>query len=440
MDFEIKERHYEKVKDFVAHSRHDVTDSAMNKRANSVAFLQKNLSKEPENPKLVSSAEGKLKKILFTIPKNIKDENGKPIWNILEDIFQKLPDYTELLLVVQQESLGFIQEWAKEKQIQQRVHTINMPNYIDITVWAEDPYVIANDSETGDVYFMEPHSFPRWEDGFIAFIASQELGFKRVKLPIYFEGGNILIGDNFFLIGADYPLKTLHHTTKLIKPEDNESESELITKLYKEHLDKTRELIYVGSTLPVPSNSTSKIEINGEEWEEIFFQNNEGGTIQPIFHIDMFITLAGRSENGKYRVLVGDPKLAAEILELDILKYGMPELFEDVAQGLINNGFEVIKIPLPVVYIDEPEKKERRWYFTSYNNCIVEIIDGTNKTIWLPSYGYGNWQILKKTDDYAKKVFEDLGFKVIPLTDYHPLAENSGSLHCIKKYIERESS
>jgi hypothetical protein len=437
-EFEIKERHYRNVKNFVSHSSHDVTEDAMRKRSNSIAFLQKNLDERPKKPRLVGSADGKLKKILFTIPKDIKREDGKPIWNIYQDIFKKLPVHTHIVLVIQEQSVEFVKNWIKTKKFENRSTIISMPKYINITVWAEDPYLIAEDEDSGEKYFIEPHSFPRWEDGFIAFIAAQELGYKRVKLPLYFEGGNILIGDDFFLMGADYPLESLNQTIKMIKPKEEESEIDMLTRVYNEYLDRSRKIIYVGSTLPVPSNKTTEIEINGEKWEEKLFQNNEGGTLQPLFHIDMFITLAGRGENGKYRVVVGDPRLAAQILELDIEEYAMPELFDDIAQGMEANGFEVIRLPLPVVYFDDREKKERSWYFTTYNNCLVEIISQNEKTIWLPTYGYGNWEVLKKTDDYAKAVYEGLGFKVIMLTDYHPLAAGMGSLHCIKKYLERE--
>jgi hypothetical protein len=436
-NFKIKRRHYKSVRNFVAHHSYNVSSGSMKKRANSTCFLQKNFSTRPDKPKLVGSADGKLTKIMFSIPGKIAEKAGEPIWNIFTNIFQNLPEHTKIYLVIQSKAMDFIQNWVEQNMSTTRFEFIETPQHIDITVWAEDPYAIAEDLTTGEKYFIESHSFPRWGDGFIGYFASKKLNWNRIITPFYFEGGNMLVGDDFFLIGADYPLESIGHTSKMLNIKEGESETEFLTRIYNEHLDSTRKLIYVGSTLPVPSNNTKKIEINGEEWEEIFFQNNEGGTVQPLFHIDMFITLAGRASNGKYRVLVGDSRLAAEILDMEILKYGIPELFDDVAQGLTNNGFEVIRLPLPVIYLDEPENKKRFWYFTTYNNCLVEIIDEKNKTIWLPTYGYGEWEILKKTDERAREIFEELGFKVIMLTDYHPLAEGSGSLHCIKKYLER---
>ena len=47
----------------------------------------------------------------------------------------------------------------------------------------------------------------------------------------------------------------------------------------------------------------------------------------------MFITLAGR-DGGAYRVLVGDPKLAADILGVPAAPYAMVDVFDDIAAQL----------------------------------------------------------------------------------------------------------
>jgi hypothetical protein len=101
-------------------------------------------------------------------------------------------------------------------------------------------------------------------------------------------------------------------------------------------------------------------------------------------------------------------------------------------------GFEVIRNPLPTVYLDDPDEKERMWYFASSNNALVEISGDEHKTVYLPTYGHGAWKELQKTDEANQKIWEELGFKVIMLGDFHPFAEHSGSLHCIVRYVERK--
>jgi hypothetical protein len=91
--------------------------------------------------------------------------------------------------------------------------------------------------------------------------------------------------------------------------------------------------------------------------------------------------------------------------------------------------------PLPLVYMDDPAARERVWYFATANNALVQ--NGTTKDVWLPTYGYGNWAALEKTDAANEAVWNGLGFTVHKLTDFHPFAENLGAVHCIKKYLAR---
>jgi hypothetical protein len=211
-----------------------------------------------------------------------------------------------------------------------------------------------------------------------------------------------------------------------------------VRRLYGEYLDTARKLIYVGSTIPVPAERRESFTLNGEQWHEDKYVGNDKGTAQPLFHIDMFLTLAGRGPDGKYRVLVGDPRLAAQILDWPVRRHSMPEVFDNIARGLGRIGFEVIRNPLPLVYVDDPESKLRTWYFATSNNALVEIADGAN-TVWLPTYGHGAWSVLEATDRCNQEIWERLGFEVKPLADFHPFAEELGSVHCIKKYLKREA-
>ena len=85
--------------------------------------------------------------------------------------------------------------------------------------------------------------------------------------------------------------------------------------------------------------------------------------------------------------------------------------------------------------MDDVTSQERMWYFATSNNALVQ--NAFSKEVWLPTYGYGNWTELKKTDDANKQIWEGLGFTVHQLSDFHPFAENLGAVHCIKKYLAR---
>jgi hypothetical protein len=76
------------------------------------------------------------------------------------------------------------------------------------------------------------------------------------------------------------------------------------------------------------------------------------------------------------------------------------------------------------------------WYFATSNNAIVQV-ENNQKRVWLPSYGYGDFENLRITDAENKRIWRELGFDVTMLTDFHPYAHDLGAAHCIKKYIVR---
>jgi hypothetical protein len=315
---------------------------------------------------------------------------------------------------------------------------VEAPEYVQFLVWAEDPYVVVEDAsiKRRATYLLEPFTFRRVSDAVIADIVSDATYIRSFQSPLYFQGGNVLIGDDFTLIGADYPANTLalvEQTGHIRVPDDIEA-AEYVHQLYQQTFDPKRRLIYVGTTLPVPQETSRQIMINGERWEEVIYVGT--GEAQPIFHIDMFISLAGRGRSDKYRLLVGSPRMADEILNQAPLPHAMAAIFDDMARTLSQQDFEVIRNPLPLTYLDDPQAKVRMWYFATANNCLVQI-DGQDKRVWLPTYGHGAWSNLKAIDKANKRIWQKLGFNVTELADFHPFAQNLGSVHCIKKYLER---
>jgi len=283
---------------------------------------------------------------------------------------------------------------------------------------------------------VQPHSNRRSGDELASYHAARQFGWHRVKVPVYFEGGNVLVGDDFFLLGADYAVHTFQYMGDLM-PEKGPHLKKSMTELYQQYLDRERILYLIGTTLQLPAEMRRPFKLNGEDWEEVLYPKNGEGTVQPIFHIDMFVTLAGRNENGKYQVLVGDPRMASELLGNSYADLTTPEAFDEVAELLTRLKFEVIRNPLPLVYVDDAQERVRKWYYASYNNALVEVKSAQEKTVWLPTYGHGSWQELQRTDKRNKEIWEQLGFKVSMLEDFHPFAAFSGAAHCIKKYVER---
>lgn len=249
----------------------------------------------------------------------------------------------------------------------------------------------------------------------------------------------MLIGDDFVLLGVDYLFNTLEtfRTSGAVSVPQGADPFDYISGLFRRTFGEDRTLSFPGTRLPVPQFQEGPIQVDGREWVERRYLGT--GQRQPIFHIDMFLSLAGRNDSGRYRVLVGSPTEADRLLDRPPSGYAMHEIFDDVASRLAADGFEVIRNPLPLTYVDFPDEQAREWYFATSNNCLVEIT-GDSRRVWLPTYGHGPWEELKATDDANKRLWESLDFEVTQLGDFNIFAQNLGAVHCIKKYLLRGNS
>ena len=434
-------RHYPKISGLARRTEADVSQEFLQSRPFASRFLVDMMDAKPASPKLVSSIHGPIGRLLLTVPQYAaappSPEEDNPLAAVYKDLLQKMPPAMDLLVATHESVKDEVASWVSAAGLDNNVTIVAIADHLHFSVWAEDGYVIATDEDTGKTYFVEPYEFPRYADALIADFVSNNSDLFSTQAPLYFQGGNLLIGDDFFMIGADYPANSLRYLDRVIISTPGEEPQETIRRLYREYLDTSRNLIYVGSTVPVPSEEASYFTKDGERWEEHKYLGNRPSTTQPLFHIDMFITLAGRNSQGEYQVLVGDPRMAAEILGMPLQPHSMAEIYDNVARGLNRIGFDVIRNPLPLVYVDDPEDRQRIWYFATANNALLHTTESGQNTVWLPSYGHGNWRSLAATDKRNREIWEQLGFEVRMLGDFHPFAENLGAVHCIKKYLKR---
>lgn len=416
------------------------TFEAFKSRANLFSILEPELVSELSQPSLVSSVHGVIQRLFFTIPHWVffpeRYPNEAALIQKYADAFRSiistLPTNTIRTIFTHKRAEQKANQWIQDLGVAGKAELITVTNDLEFTVWAEDAYCICNDLHDDEKYFVEPASFKRAHDAYIADYAVKSTDLKATQLQLYFQGGNVLIGDNFWFIGADYPAKSLK--LGFIVPGPNESERDAVKRVYGKHMDTSRDLIVIGSRVPVPSQKKRPVMVNGQLWDEILYFGNGIGTVQPLFHIDMFITLAGRSENNIYTVLVADPNMAYEILNEEVPEGTMQPVFNDIANQLNTLGFNVIRNPMPMAYDDDDNKKRRYWYFATSNNVILQ---DSEKKVWIPTYGHDYWSNLSATDDANREIWRSLGYEVQQLPNFHPFAANLGAAHCITKYLAR---
>ncbi|HEY4650779.1 MAG TPA: hypothetical protein VIG72_05160 [Pontibacter sp.] len=432
--YPLKPRHYEAIPDLVEEDERDISPEAMKRRCLGISILEEYMA-VPSNPQLMPSTDGILQALVFTIPAYAFRGEHNPIRKVYQDLLLKLPAHTSFYILAHEQITEELTDWLRIHNLLQRTTLHAVPERYEMTIWAEDSFELVHNSNNQALHLVQPHSHRRTSDGNIGYQAAKAFKWSHAKVPLHFEGGNMLVGDDFFLLGVDHAIDTYRDWSGDLL-ESEQAMGNTIAELYRKYLESNRVLYFVGCAMQLPAQRTRKFTLHGEEWEEILYLKNGEGTLQPIFHIDMFITLAGRNSKGKYQVVVGDTRSIADTLGHPY-QLALPDAFDEIAETLSRIGFEVVRNPLPLVYVDDPAKKQRKWYWASYNNALVEITPEGRKTIWLPTYGHGNWPELKTADEENKRIWEELGFNVVMLEDFHPFAENAGAAHCIKKYIRQ---
>jgi hypothetical protein len=362
----------------------------------------------------VSSAHGPLTHVLCSYPEAAARQSTYRA--IYADLFARLPVATRLTLVCAPGARDDLRELIAASSPARDARLIEASEGARFSVWSQDPFVVLRDGD--DTWLLEPARFHRRDDAAIARALESEGVARPRRSSLRFHGAHVLVGDDFALVGRD-----------CLDASGGDPEG------FERALGVR--VVFVGTELSVPKEELR--EVDGR----VHVLYDDVGVAQPLSHLDMFVSLAGRGPSGAYRLLVGSPELADGILEREPSEHGMAELFDDVAASLARAGFEVIRNPLPLTYADgrrtvEGEWRDvRRWYFASANNCLVQIDDHAGNAVWLPTYGHGAWRELAATDEVNRRTWEGLGFEVHELGSCHVLAQNGGSVHCITKYLER---
>lgn len=415
-------------------------------------------STELTRPRLIGSAAGSIAALLMTIPAG--SARAADLAPVYRELLSSLPGTTRFFILTHRSVRDVVEAWPEAMAVRERITLLPVEDHLHFTDWAQDPYVIV-DSNEGRA-FIEPLQYLRNGDALLAERLAPHAGLLTTQAPLYFQGGNFLVGDDFFLLGADYPRRTKNYIPDVLLPADGETDEALVERLFQSTFDSERRFIQVASPVTVPSATYVLREDDAGFWVEEHYIGNEPGTVQPLFHIDMFISLAGRGDDGRYRLLVGDPGLAARILGREPSPYSMQEVFDGVAAELEALGFAVCRNPLPLVYWVEdvardyfrsrdPETfrvlEERNvdqvplyhWFFATANNALVQDL-ASDRRVWLPTYAHGDWTSLAATDAANAELWAKLGFTPHLLGDFLPFADRLGAVHCITKYLERSTN
>ena len=423
-----------------------------------------------QRPGLVSSCDGAIRQVLLCLPAFAVTEPR--FVEGYKSLIQKLRAGTQFVVVHHRQHESTVRSWFVDAGHQvANVALVPLESYVRFTDWAEDAYVALHDEVDDSSYLMEPWEFPRAGDALIAEAVQEYANVTASQAPLIFQGGNCLIGSDFWLLGKDYFVDSIDLVRSRRGPvvvPDGTDEADFVSRLFSDYVDRTRRLILVGTNKAIPLRPMYGSVVEGSYFLDIV---GEGvGSFQPIFHIDMFITLVGKDAQGRFTVLVGSPKLGDDLLGRSS-PYSLAGVYDQVERQLAAQGMNVIRNPLvhdvsvgPEYDIGQLREMARArdgaaisfavnqlidagasltdkavvrsWHHVTWNNCLVENSEEVGKHVYLPTYGGANSN-LAVIDQKMKGMWNGLGFSVHMLADFNEFARRQGAVHCISKYLER---
>src|SRR5918992_6175902 len=242
-----------------------------------------------ESPSLVSSYAGPIERVLLCFPSQLARK--QPRAKAYKSVIKALRPGTRFIVAHNEAARAIVEPWFDETgHPKKNIEFVPLPDYVGLTDWAEDAYVAL--TEDGESYLMEPWSFLRGGDALIADAVEEYTDVKASSAPLIFQGGNCLIGSDFWLLGKDYFADTINLFAGDRPPVEvgpGDDPRKLATDIFSRYVDAGRRLILVGTRKPIPI-----AEYVGSEQDGVFYLDiaaNGAGSFQPIFHIDMFLTL-----------------------------------------------------------------------------------------------------------------------------------------------------
>jgi len=434
-------------------------------------LLEKAIVPGLQEPTLVSSFNGVIERILFCFPSWAVEDTD--FVRAYQSVIGSLRVGTKFVVVHHESVKQKVEPWfTAPGHKPEDVLLVSLPDYVSLTDWAEDAYVSLKDAADGSGYLMEPWEFKRSGDALIADAVEEFSDIKATQAPLVFQGGNCLIGNDFWMLGKDYfadTVELLQGHQPPVRVPDGKSADDFARELFSKYVDRNRKLLLIGTKKAIPIR-----EYIGTKSGVDYYLDVAGGgvgTFQPIFHIDMFISLVGVNSQGKFELLVGSPALADKMLGTKS-PFALDDVYDSIAKSLSDLGFSVKRNPLvhrPTIgkafthlklkeiaaqpgyealssavkelstagATDTSTVKIRDWHHITWNNCLVENSTSKGKHVYLPTFGHDPYSDLKPIDAEMKSIWEALGFTVHLLGDFNKFAERQGVVHCIKKYLTR---
>jgi hypothetical protein len=389
----------------------------------------------------ISSVYGKIEQLLLAYPSGLANVNKENVLERYGAIFEAFNDRVTFVVMghfgeksnLKEQANKAFREALLERQIDPEQHLVfcHTPFAGSLckkthdlhSEYVQDPFLVM-ETEVGQVVLLEPIRQANPENINLAEQLAASVGYFTQPSHVGFEGGNFLIGDDFVLVGKNILIQNQELATQMdaVNPQ----------KWLEAYIRKTlgvRYLIWVGTETELKCGT---------------FHSTGSPHMQPFFHVDLFVTLLGKTNNGKECLLLAriDLEEVDDVIDHDLeMLRKINEALDHIENELEQYGsnrpgplFEVLRNEIGGKVMQGNKGR----YFVPYacNNAQVEQFQNIRR-IYLP--GFPDKQKLEKK---LKEKLLRIGFSqpVMIYNVFEEYAKNGGSLHCISSVLSRSTT
>jgi hypothetical protein len=336
------------------------------------------------------------------------------------------------------------QNWKKE------IEGIAKRNALLFRRWAQDPFVVKTWGDT--CILLQPVYSPLMCYHFLPTeLALQSATNCLVQpTPLCLEGGNLLRGMREVIVGKDLVIQNIRLRKAMLAREESRKAGQQTRKasdaLPEIQPFEVEELAKALGGLPVRTLGAEHSHPKHGEISRLSPQ-----TYQPLFHIDLYLTLGGwhHKEKNKELAFVACSKMTRTLLSgVNAARRNMvPDEawdahFDAAATELGAADYHVER--LPILFLEN--------LVFSWNNCLVEV-DGSHRRVVLASYQVPEADdkdeqlnaVLQVLEPEVQRIYQAQGFEVCWLKTkkggfFRRIVREGGGLHCVTKVLRRHVS
>lgn len=227
--------------------------------------------------------------------------------------------------------------------------------------------------------------------------------------PVLVEGGNCLVGEDFWLVGCD----SVRATAERRRTVDLETAAAEIGMLHDAPLH------IVGYATDAASRRRTGHDDGAPALANLR---------QPWFHLDLMVSVTGLRRSGRPHLLVADSRASGAPTSREAEAQGVR--LDAMVERLELAGFCVSRNP--VAFAPGPTTASARP--RAYNNVLVD--NWPRQRVWLPQFANGE-PTMTALDHANRDVWADLGFEVIPLHGWAAATGFQGAARCVSKVLAR---